>query len=192
MPPRAAGERSLAASRSLGDKLGQAYTLSALGDVARMAEDYELAAARYDECLALYRELGLEADIPATLHNLGYVALTQGETAKARTLHTESLQGHSRLGNKAGMIEAVTGLAAVAGQQGDQAKAARLLGAVEALRAACGAPLWPGERMEVERYTAELRRALDETKLTAAWAEGHALTLDEAVEIALEPAAVAP
>ena len=71
-------------------------------------------------------------------------------------------------------------------------RAARLLGAVEALREAIGAPLPPAQRGEIDRVTAAMRDALGEETFAAAWAEGGAMTPDQAVAHALATLAGIP
>jgi len=66
-------------------------------------------------------------------------------------------------------------------------RAARLLGATEAVREAIQIGLsaaYP-DRIEYDRYVAAVRAQLDEAVFAAAWAEGRALTLEQAIEYAL-------
>ena len=63
--------------------------------------------------------------------------------------------------------------------------AARLLGAATALREALGTPLTLSEQVDVERLVAPARAALGEERWAAAFAEGRALTLVQAVAEAL-------
>ena len=65
-------------------------------------------------------------------------------------------------------------------------RAARLCGAAAALRVAIGAPLHPTERADYERTVAALRVALGDAAYEAAWAQGQALTLEQAIALALE------
>lgn len=66
-------------------------------------------------------------------------------------------------------------------------RAARLLGAGEALRAAHGIPLWPGEAAAGERIAASARAALGEEGFVIALVAGQALSLSEATAEALTP-----
>ncbi len=63
--------------------------------------------------------------------------------------------------------------------------AARLLGASEALLEAMGIVMHPVERSEIDRDVAAVREQLDEATFEAAWAEGRAMSLEEAVAYAL-------
>ncbi len=63
--------------------------------------------------------------------------------------------------------------------------AARLSGAAEALREALGTPVPPVNRAEYERNVRAMRAQIDEKAFAAAWAEGRAMTLQQATAYAL-------
>jgi hypothetical protein len=70
---------------------------------------------------------------------------------------------------------------------GSSLGAARLWGAAARLREDIGAPLPPNERPRYDRRVAAARAALgDDTAFARAWHEGGALTLEHAIELALE------
>ncbi len=60
----------------------------------------------------------------------------------------------------------------------------RLWGAVHALRDVTGAHIPPGERLEYERAVAAACIQVGEEAFAAAWAEGRAMTLEQAVAYA--------
>jgi len=83
-------------------------------------------------------------------------------------------------------------LAAAVSMRGEHERAAWLFGAAEALREAVGAFVLPLYRAEYERGVAAVRSGLDEVAFSAAWAEGRAMTPEQAVEYALEPSSATP
>jgi hypothetical protein len=70
--------------------------------------------------------------------------------------------------------------------QGQSERAARLFGALEAHRETVGAPPVAAERAEYHRSVAGARTALGEEAFAAAWAEGRAMTLEQATAYALD------
>ena len=84
------------------------------------------------------------------------------------------------------MAGCLAGLAQVAGAAGDAEGAARLFGAAEALRQAIGAPIHPPESALYESCIEAVRCRLGRQAFEAAWAEGRALSLEQAVAFALE------
>ena len=98
----------------------------------------------------------------------------------------ESLILSRELGVKQGIAECLDGLAGVGVVLGVPERSARLLGAAEELREIISSPLPPADRAEVDGYVAAVRDALDEEAFEAAWAEGRAMTIEEAIEYALD------
>jgi hypothetical protein len=84
------------------------------------------------------------------------------------------------------LLDGYAGLAAARGQA---ARGLRLAGAAAAAREAAGERLWVGEQPELDRWLAPARAALSEPDGAAAWAEGSAMTLEQAIADALDDAA---
>ena len=63
---------------------------------------------------------------------------------------------------------------------------ARVFGATEALREAICAPMPPVERPDYDRAVAAARAQLGEVAFSSGWAEGRAMTLEQAIAHALE------
>jgi predicted ATPase/class 3 adenylate cyclase len=178
-------EDSLAILRKRGSfEIGRVLDL--LGDIARIERDYAAAEAYYGEALAFVRRGSIKVLLPALLHNIGHVAVGKGEIEEARKLFEESLAEHLETKDKAGVAESLAGFAAVATARGEGAKAGRLFGAAAALWEVIGAPMWLAERAEWERNVAAARRQLDDATWQSAWAEGRAMSMEEAIEYALE------
>ena len=179
-------EESLVIYRELGDKQGIAQSLNNLGIVAKEQGDYVSARALYEESLVIYRELGDKRGIAQSLHNLGSVAFSQGDYAAARTLHEESLAIKQELGDKQGIAQSLEAFAGLARAEAQPERAARAWAAAEALREEIGSPLTPNDREEYDRNVAAAREALDAEAFAAAWAEGRAMTLEQAIAYALK------
>ena len=118
-----------------------------------------------------------------TFASLGNMACEAGEYTRASGLYEESLElGGRRMGLNYTILVCLEGLARVAVAQERMKRAAWLYGAAAALREDRGWPLPPVKRTEHERTVAAVREALGEEAFTAAWARGHALPLEEAIE----------
>ena len=97
----------------------------------------------------------------------------------------ESLQLFHELGARDGVAACLAAVARMAGEAGAARQAARLLGASEALCKAIGGVFVPVYVAEYDRTVAAVRGQLDETAFAAAWAEGRALPLLQAIAEAL-------
>lgn len=165
---------------------GIAISLNNLGNVLYEVGDYVGARALHEESLAIKRELGDRSGVGTSLNNLGNLACEEGEFASARALHEEGLAIDHELGDRWGIAFALEGLAAVVAVLGKSLRAARIWGAAERLREEIGAPLPPNERPRYGRRVAVARAALrDDAAFDSAWQEGRALTIEQAIALAL-------
>jgi predicted ATPase/class 3 adenylate cyclase len=187
VPAQALHEESLAIRRELGDRSGIAASLNNLGDVAHEQGDCASARTLNDESLAIMRELGDRWGIALSLGNLGAVAFDEGDYSAARALYDECLAICRELGDRRAIASALEGLAAAVATVGSCLRAARVWGAAERLREEVGSPLSPNERTRYDPRVAAARAALgDDAAFDRAWLEGRALTLEQAIELALD------
>jgi len=183
-------EEALFLHRNAGDARGVAVSLNNLGFAMLFRGEGERAMTLFEEALARDRENRDAEGIAASLVNLGLAALITGELGRAAKLLDESLAVLREVHNKHTLVECLEAMAAVAGARGQTRRAARLLGVTQAVRENIGAPLPPNERALLEPYLAHAR--LEEAAWEAAYAQGRAMGLDEAVECALPAEEPAP
>jgi hypothetical protein len=176
----------LAIKRELGDQRGIAVVLNNLGLMAYYRNDYSTARSLHEQTLVIRRELGDRWGIAVTLNNLGVVACEQGDYPSSRTLLTESLVMRRDLADRVGVAEALEGLAGLAFALGRAGPGARLCGQAARLREEIGSPLPPWDRFLFDRQIASARASLgNDVAFDLAWQEGHAMTLELAIEYAL-------
>jgi predicted ATPase/transcriptional regulator with XRE-family HTH domain len=180
-------EESLALFRAVGDRTRVGIMLLNLGLAAYDQHDYERAGTLLEESLSLSREMGASNSVAYSLNNLALVALAQGDHARAARFQTEALELWRWLGNKDGLAHCFENLAFFAAAMGEFNRAARLLGAAEALRAEIGAPGRLLDQDFNERRIAEIRERLGDAVFTTVWEAGRAMTLDDAIDYALDP-----
>ena len=179
-------EESLATWRELGDTWGIAASLSNLGSVANNQGDYAAARVLHEESLAIRRELGDKAGIAFSLHNLGNAAYAQRDYAQARAQQEESLAIARELGDKRVIACGLAAFASLAIEEAQVERCVCLWGAAAALREAIAYSLDPTRREELERELAAVQKTLSEAVFAAAWAQGRAMTMEQAVAYALE------
>jgi hypothetical protein len=80
-------------------------------------------------------------------------------------------------------LESVAALALI---RNNLTNAARIWGAAESLRKKTNSPLPPPNLAVFESHLTHLQQQLDESTLRLAWADGQALTVDQAISLALE------
>jgi non-specific serine/threonine protein kinase len=178
-------EQSLAEFRRHGLKDRAAGALNVLGDLARLEGEQDRAAGLYEESLALWRELRGTPGTASALHKLGQVERATGDLSAARSYFAQSLAMQRDLGNTQGTAECLAGLAGTVAAAGRWDRAARIFAASAALLEQIGAPLAPADQVAMERDMAAARRGLGEREWQSAWAAGHALSTEQAIELAL-------
>ena len=196
-------EESMQLFQALGDQLMYSHALLSLGYAARLQGDNARASACYAESLALFQNQGNTWGIAAIHLGLGDQAQAQGDAPQAAAYFAESLVRYREIGHREGISLCLAGLAWAAGGLGQPVRAARLFGATAGLRASIGigesgpptegllyeasvASGPPTERLLYEASVASVRAQLDQEIFAAAWAEGRAMTLEQAIDIALD------
>jgi predicted ATPase/Tfp pilus assembly protein PilF len=178
-------EAAVEADRRQGEPRSLAFTLNNLGNLHAHEGRYVEARRCHEESLALKRELNDRAGIVSSLSNLGIVALRENHLAEALGLQQEALRLRVRLGLRHGIRESLVNLAALACVEKDYARALPLWGAAEHLAESLGVPVSPVEQTEKAETHAEALAALGQTIYEQGLAEGRALSLVEAVTLAL-------
>jgi len=178
-------EEAVRLAREAGDKWRLSICLNQQGILARFQGNLGLATDLHKEALALTEDMADPAIVSYTLRCLGLVALQQGDYQRAAEVFTESLRLSREAGFRVTIFECLLGLAGVfSGLKRDDG-AARLFGAAEALRESIGHRPAPQDQAHYDRRLASTRSGLGEAAFVAAWAEGRAMTLEQAIEYAL-------
>jgi DNA-binding CsgD family transcriptional regulator len=163
--------------------------------MTREEGDYAEARHYLEQALLIFQEVGSPLNVAITLSNLGYVLRHLGDDALAAHTFREALVLARDLNSKVLTLLALAGLAgptaAQAGAAGEASgvgavRAARLVGAATALLEDTGDFLEPVDRADYEANAAAVRMLLSEQAFAEAWAEGYAMTMDEAIAYALE------
>jgi tetratricopeptide (TPR) repeat protein len=183
---RAHGEEALALYRDGLDRLGMAVGLTHLASLSVIRGDYAQAVRLAEKAVELTCETEEQLWLQDALVVLG-IALTEvGDTERAREVLVEGLTRSSRSGYTSIVPEYLEGLAGLFTTCGQVERAARLYGAAEAAREHPGAALSPSARVRHEGHRESGRTQLGGAIWQAAWEEGQAMTLVEAIECALD------
>jgi tetratricopeptide (TPR) repeat protein len=179
-------EEALALSHELGDARSMGFELSGLGEVALRLGDYARATQLMQESLELRRQLGNKWGVGVSLGMLGWVAMRERDWDRAIARLGESLEVRQEIGDKGGCAWCLERLAGVAMMQGQPERAVHLFGSAAALRSSIGSVIDPVDQANYKKNLNSLRAKLGGEEYKAAWDEGRALTLEQAVAYALE------
>jgi predicted ATPase len=185
---RASFEESLAFGRQVRDRASGGVRLCDIGFTWYLEGHYAQAKRHYEEGLQIHRQVGVRTRVAETLARLGYVALRQGcwQEAQARLSESLALCQEVRPAYESGVAACLIGYAALAEVQAQLEQAARLLGAAETLQRPSEYLRSDPYPVEYEHVASALHSQLDKVTLDAAWNEGRAMTLEQAVACALE------
>jgi tetratricopeptide (TPR) repeat protein len=179
----------LALAREAGDLVLAARFLGHFGTAALEAGDFGRARRFHRESLAMCEEAESEQGIARASIFLAGVALHEGgQVDDAFALYRRGLRLAHRLGWTEAVVYALGGLACADAELGQSERAAKLVGAESRLVEEVHLRIWRFQRVLRERAAAALRRDLDAERLDRLLAEGRAMSLDEAVAIALDEA----
>jgi predicted ATPase/DNA-binding CsgD family transcriptional regulator len=182
---RAHCTESLRLFRELGEPWGTGFSLYNLGMAAYGDGDLEQALALVNESLVVFRELDNASCVAEALLGLARITCARGQVEDANGMFLESLDVTWRVGPRILVAAGLEGLAHVRALAGDGHRAARLAGAAAALRTGIGAPLPPSARADGAVATSQARAAIGGPSYLAAWDEGRALPLSDAIAEAL-------
>jgi len=177
---------SVEVMRSIDHLWGVARGQLGLGDLSRMRGDQAGAQARYADALGYLREIDSRPEIARCLAGLGRMALDSGDFPVARERLTESLRLCRGIGTRIGVARGLESFAVLAAREGDPERSLLLAAAAAALRERSGLPSLSGAR--TDRYLAAAR-GLSDDMVAGLWARGRRLTAEEAIALALDPAA---
>jgi predicted ATPase/DNA-binding XRE family transcriptional regulator len=179
-------EEAATLQRTLGDTAGLARSLLLLGWMAAARHAYERAMVLREEALASGQEA--EDDYTTILSRaLGaFAALGLGDHRRARALCEEGIELSWQRNMRRHTAVHLHVSASLASSQGQPIRSARLWGAAEAMYESINTVFSPLERHLFGPYIAAAHAQLDEVAWEAAWAEGRAMTREQAVVYALE------
>ncbi len=186
----ALGEALAAAQAIANPTLQAAVTAGALANLsvsARSRGDLALAEARSEEALRLRDARHFDLAAIRSLVDLGEIAREQGNYRLAAERFLTCLQRTGERGEKRLIADALSGIASAAAAWNQHRSALLLYGAAAGLRERLGIAMsLPNDVAATERNLATLREALGDEQFAAIWAEGRAMPLTEALQVAAE------
>jgi predicted ATPase len=174
---------AIACTDRSGDRFVAGLLHNNAGAHALRAGDITAAQAHLERAAQAMQEIG--ADNQFVSVNLGWVLRQESDSRGAQEMFEASLRASRHSGERAALAYASLGLACVAADLADWDRAAKLYGTAQALVERTGEP-WQepeaGYRMDSLN---KVRASLGEEQFQQAYAAGMALSLDQALDLAL-------
>ena len=173
-------------AREQEDKWMLGFLCVDLGYALMRKGNYSSAETIFDEGVRAGREIGMKINEAYCLTFLAALKMRSGNFQQARDNLQESARIFIDVRDRFGPTMSLIYFAELAKVESKLEVAAKLCAAVAAICKAAGITLFPIERATLDRSVAELRTQLLEASFNAAWAQGQAMTLEQAMAYALE------
>ena len=187
MAPARAGQlfsEAIAATERSGDQLRNYRLHNNAAVHALDAGDTAAARAHLDQAAEAMQAIGQDND-PRVPTNRGWVLRQDNDTEGARPMFEAALRVSRRNGDRSGLAYASLGLACLAADHGDWPRAAALHGAAQAFIDQIAEP-WEEPEARYRRDSLhKVRTSFGEEQSGRAYAKGTALSLDQALGLAL-------
>jgi len=177
---------ALAIRREIGNKRGIAISLSNLGMVAYLRGDLEAAEKWYDEGMLFAQEVDDQFGKAGILLGQGKIAVRRGNLTLGMNLLTQALYILRQMGSRRLMADVVDALASAAATDSRYIDAARLIGSTTTMREGHQIGITHRSKTEINELLVDLHRQLGETGFAKAFDAGKRLSLELAVDEAIE------
>lgn len=164
----------------------EAHALMGLGMIALEMEHYQEADENLRDAVEILQRIGDENCTSRTMRALARIAQHNGDYDLAADFLRRNLSGFLKLGRAAQVLISFARFAELAQIAGNNKRAARLLGAALASSTSAQTRVPPLLRDEIEGQVVSLRKVMDDEVFDSVFAEGAAMSLEEATAYALE------
>ncbi|HEY7422233.1 MAG TPA: tetratricopeptide repeat protein [Gaiellaceae bacterium] len=171
--------------REVGDSAGLASALINLGSCLEDVEDWPASRQACEEALSIWRRLGSTVSAAEAQQNLAHVLLIEGDFESAGAQFRLALPVLYRMGPPDSVAWTLHGLGLVALEEGDPERAATLCATRESLHRQSGYVPRPRVLELANRQLEPLLALREEAAVEAAWVQGEAMSIDDAVAYAL-------
>ncbi len=180
----------LALARVIGHPFGTAPWNYWLGEVACIEGRLDEGERLLDDCHQAVASIGDTRELSTVTFVQGHAALLRGDLPRAQRLIQETLTERFESRDAQVVPHCLDAVGWVASARGESERAARLLGAAQAAAESAGVTLLPIWQEDRDRASSEARRNMGDGRFEELVEEGRALTLNQAVTLALESADV--
>lgn len=174
-------QEALVLLQEVDDQLSLGLVHNSIGEHARLSGDLARARSAYEQSLAFAERTGDARRQYYVLYNLAFVAQREGKHHEAIRALRRTFALCQDLGVPTDIIQVFLALAGSLGALGELVRAAHLFGAAYAFLQHSGVLIDPSDQPEHDRNMEIVRAQLSNAAFAAAWAEGQAMTFEQAV-----------
>ena len=156
------------------------------GLIALHRKDYDEARTLFEKAINGYRETRASFNVIIVKSNLAHMERELGNFAVALEIYRETIVAFrdvAQIGAVAHQLECF-GFVALAQDQNE--RALQLFAAANALREKGGTPMTPDEQVYFDGQLRDVHEKLDSKRYESIWSIGHNLSMEQAVQMALQ------
>lgn len=179
-------EESLRLAREAGLRSQEAQAAESLGFIAIHRNDYDTARLYLRQSMDIYQEIGATFNVTLEQSNLAHLERQLGNYVEALKYYRETILAFRDIGQRGAVAHQLECFGFIALAQHDNERALRLFAAASALRDRDNTPMTPDEQTYFDGQLTSLHEKMDAKQFDSVWAKGQAMTLEQAIELALE------
>jgi predicted ATPase/class 3 adenylate cyclase len=157
-----------------------------MGMDERYRGNHQAARPYFEEGLKAFQKLRHKNFENVMRSELGHITRLSGDLTQAREIYQQTIKRWQDLGHRSAIANQLESFAFISIAEEEPQLAAKLFGAAEALREKIGSPMAKYEEGEYNQSVTQLRAMLQEAEFNALWAEGRSMTMEQAIQLALE------
>ena len=179
-------EESLRSAREAGLRSQEAEALDVLGLIAIHRNDHNEARSRFKESSSVYQEIGATFNVVLEKSNLAHLERKFGNHADALEYYRETIVAFRDIGQTGAVLHQLECFGFIALAQNQNERALQLFAAANRLREQGNRPMTPDEQIYFDGRLTILREQMDLIQFDSIWSKGHAMTMEQSIEFALE------
>ena len=156
-----------------------------MGIGARSQGRFDLAQRYHEEALRVFTHIGHKGMMAVMTSEIAHTQRAMGNYTDARKTYQETIRVFQESGNRPAVAHQLECFAMLAIVEEEPGRAAQLFGAAEAIRDVTGHKRTDEEEVDEAQFMGRLRSMLPETELDRLWAEGRAMAMEQAIQLAL-------
>ena len=175
-------------AQEIGYKSFVAGSLNGLGEIARCQGEFKLAKELYDESLSISIEANDNGETMWIYRSMAELEMYQGNYDRAREMYKKSLEVFCKHNQRNALFAmlALGGVAGFSAYYGKLIEAAKLFGTADKLFESIGKLISKDDADDYRRRFVEVQAKLDIDAFNSAWNEGRYMSLEAAMEFAMQ------
>ncbi|HXQ39375.1 MAG TPA: hypothetical protein VN843_35575, partial [Anaerolineales bacterium] len=179
-------EESYRLAKEAGLRSQEAQSSEILGFIAIDGKNYDAARTHFKESARVYEEIGAAFNVILEKSNLAHLERRTGNYATALEYYRETIVAFRDMGQTGAVAHQLECFGFIALAQSQNERALQLFAAANALREKANTPMRPDEQTYFDKQLESLREKMDARLYDSIWSEGHTMTMEQAIELALQ------